>query len=353
MSLVSLQRRLSDTPRMTLISELARLDTSLRPAVEQYGAKKQLLDLVKKPLQMRVGGDLETFGSCENGFWTAGSDVDACLVVTGCSKRWEMQTKLKVAASVLTRIGCLNGKDNWNPQIQLVTGARVPVAKLTDLNNETVLDLSINNLAALENSALVSLWGKLDHRVRPLGRIIKHWASCRKINNRAQGTLSTYTLLLQVVYLLQTRKRPILPSFKDVLAIAEILDAPWDEKSGVVRTLPFRTDVDAIRGMFMQKNSETAGDLLHAFFQIFGAKELAGGGEFLDGARSPAPEGVLVMRCPLTRKNVNPMTRSVWLAIHSEFARAKSMLEAGSSIADICAVPQALKKLPPKPPSLR
>lgn len=353
MSVVSLNRRLADAPRMRLVADLCSLDTSLRPAVEQYTAKKELLDLVKAPLQSRVGGELLTFGSCENGFWTAGSDVDACLVVPGCSKRWEMQTKLKVASSVLTRIGSLNGKDNWNPHIQLVTGARVPVAKLTDLNSDTLLDLSINNLAALENSALVSLWGKLDHRVRPLGRIIKHWASSRNINNRAQGTLSTYTLLLQVVYLLQTRKRPILPSFKDVLALPEIIDFPWDEKSGVCRDLPFRTDVEAIRGMFMPKNSETAGDLLHAFFQLFGAKDVAAGAEFLDGIRSPAAEGVLVMKCPLTKKNVNPMTRSVWLAIHAEFARAKSMLEAGSSLAEICAAPQALKKLPPKPPCLR
>jgi len=71
---------------------------------------------------------------------------------------------------------------------QIVRGARVPVAKLYDLNGAELCDVSVNNVAALENSRFVGILAELDPRVQRLGRFIKHWASRRRINNRSEGT---------------------------------------------------------------------------------------------------------------------------------------------------------------------
>jgi len=55
-----------------------------------------------------------------------------------------------------------------------------------------------------------------------------------------------------------------------------------------------------------------------------------------DASKEPNDLGVLVMRCPLTGKNVNPFQRSVWQAIHSEFQRAATLLSEGRPFSELC-----------------
>merc|ERR1712232_750872 len=85
------------------------------------------------------------------------------------------------------------------------------------MDGAELCDISVNNVAALENSRFVSTLAQLDSRVQCLGRLIKHWASRRRINNRSEGTLSTYTLILQMFFFLQTREPPLLPLVTDLL----------------------------------------------------------------------------------------------------------------------------------------
>lgn len=93
--------------------------------------------------------------------------------------------------------------------------ARVPVAKVLDpITKQEVGDISVNNSIALDNSHFVRTMALADPRVRHLGRIVKYWAKQRRINDRAQGTLSTYALVLQVLYILQ--RRNVIPSFGDL-----------------------------------------------------------------------------------------------------------------------------------------
>ena len=84
--------------------------------------------------------------------------------------------------------------------------------------------------------------------------------------------------------------------------------------------------------------------MLHSFFQYWGDLRLAGGSagqpgytvEVYDGSITENESGVLIMRCPLTRKNVNPMSMAVWGLIHAEFARAAELLRNGSSLLEVC-----------------
>merc|ERR1712062_941529 len=71
---------------------------------------------------------------------------------------------------------------------------------------------------------------QLDPRVQCLGRFIKHWALQRRINNRSEGTLSTYTLILQLFFYLQTRDPPVLPRVVDILTVS--LDV-WRERNAI------------------------------------------------------------------------------------------------------------------------
>jgi len=330
-----------------LTRQLEETDLQLVPTAGQHERKSWIVGSLAPLLHRHTGGQLHTFGSCENGFWMNGSDVDACLVVRHCSQRQSWVTKLRLVESLVRReeIGTA----------QLVRAARVPVAKVLDKEGIELCDISVNNVAALENSKFVGALSQLDPRARILGRFIKHWASRRRINNRSEGTLSTYTLILQLFYFLQTRNPPVLPVLVNLLSepLQELLAGPddsadavtavnalatgpeMDVASGELRSPPFLTDATAIcEGRFPEagKNSASVGELLYGFFQFWGDEVFAGGegsGQTVlvyDGTRSKNDLGVLVMRCPLTGKNVNPFTASVWQGIHAEFARAARLL---------------------------
>jgi len=335
-----------------LTQQLEEVDAHLLPTQQQQEQKLWLIDNLKPLLERHTGGVLQMFGSCANGFWMNGSDVDACLVVRRCTSRQSWFTKLRLVQCLVER-ECMG-------TAQIVRGARVPVAKLYDLKGAELCDVSVNNAAALENSRFVGILAELDPRVQRLGRFIKHWASRRRINNRSEGTLSTYTLILQLCYFLQTREPPVLPRVNDLLvdplagqagsrSVNTTVPGPeMNETSGELRQLPFLTDVATIqneRRFFQEdRNTESYGELLHGFFQFWGQELFRGGGEeggqtvlVYDGTRELNDLGVLVMRCPLTGKNVNPFTTTVWWAIHAEFERAATLLSQQQSLAELCA----------------
>lgn len=341
---------------MGLTRQLEELDAELSPTVEQWTQKQWVNDTFKPLLERHTGGVLHMFGSCANGFWMKGSDVDACLVLRRCTQKQAWITKLRL-------VQCLVERERLGT-VQVVRGARVPVSKICSIEGGELCDVSINNVAALENSRFVGVLAALDPRVPSLGRIIKHWASRRRINNRSEGTLSTYTLMLQLFYFLQLRQ--VLPRVADLLTeeaagvregsaaggaaedvLARTANAfatgpEMDETTGQLRPLPFMTEATGIQEMSRFCNTESIGQLLHGFFQLWGREEFsgrAGGGRDVfvyDSTQEENDLGVLVMRCPLTGKNVNPFTASVWRAIHAEFERAALLLSQGHSLQELC-----------------
>ncbi|CEM15306.1 unnamed protein product [Vitrella brassicaformis CCMP3155] len=347
-------------------------DRLLKPTRDQFRQKKDLVALFQPLLESRVGGTLHTFGSCENGFWIAGSDVDSCLVLKHCATKQACLSKLKLVRSLLQRAAVAERVD--------VIPAQVPIAKVYDRQDRNTCDVSINNTAALENSQLVGTLSRIDTRIRPLGRFIKYWATRRQINNRSQGTLSTYTLMLQLFYFLQIRDPPILPLYK-LLEFPEAAareseqkdmdetikdldtdessddDRPRDEEdavaaddrefdhmSGELRPLPFHSDVRYIsEHLFREnrRNRDSLGKLIHEFFMLWGDEQFAGGGmgrtvQIYDATNHLNDQGVLVMKCPLTKKNVNPFTIEVWQTIFQEFKRARRLLLTGASLSEVC-----------------
>ena len=58
--------------------------------------------------------------------------------------------------------------------IKVLEGARVPVVKFTVPGPDTHVDVTINNLLPLHNTALVSAYAAIDPRVRDFIFIVKH-----------------------------------------------------------------------------------------------------------------------------------------------------------------------------------
>ena len=84
-------------------------------------------------------------------------------------------------------------------------------------------------------SELLHLYGELDHRVRPLVFTIRNWARSQNItlDGLPNQHLSNFMVTLLVLYFLQTRPVPVLPSIKKLEELAgqdfsKILWLRWD-----------------------------------------------------------------------------------------------------------------------------
>ncbi|GFE53907.1 translation elongation factor G [Babesia ovis] len=296
----------------------------LSPTLEQYKKKQELIKSLKSTLENTTNGIVHTFGSCENGLWVRGSDVDMCLEIPNCTQKRQWLSKLNLIRSTL-----LNNEHISNISI---ISAKVPIAKLYNQDNHNFCDISINNTVALDNTKFVKTMTRLDFRVVKLARFIKYWATSRCINNRAQGTLSSYTLILQLFYFLQNRPRPVLPLFKDI---------ELDQGQDGMHT--FMTDPEAIleKCSYLQQNTESLTQLLFEFFRFYSDAQFQGGrrGATVDLYTNEVTEnnlGVLVMKCPITGKNVNPFTIRMWQSIYREFKRVQECINDQRPISQIC-----------------
>ncbi|KAK1441880.1 poly A polymerase CID/PAP-related protein [Babesia gibsoni] len=299
----------------------------LTPTLEQYRKKRDLINSLKPTLEKATQGILHTFGSCENGLWVRGSDVDMCLEITNCNSKRNWLSKLHLIRSALSS----------NEMISNITiiSAKVPIAKLYNKDNHNFCDISINNTVALDNTSFVKAMVKIDFRVVKLARFIKYWATHRCINNRAQGTLSSYALILQLFHFLQNRSPPILPLYKDIER--EACDGNKGQSSR------FITDTNEIleRCEYLGKNKESLTQLLFDFFNFYSDKRFQGGrcGATIDIYTNEVSEnnlGVLVMKCPITGKNVNPFTITMWQSIYREFKRVDTYIKEQRPIPQIC-----------------
>lgn len=199
-----------------------RPDTACLKKIDR--AKKAVENVVA---EVFAGCHPEYFGSAVNGFETSASDVD-CVVrlpeetierllsndPTGAvprptegfyseERRREKQAAVlavKELSKALEESKELKGMGIM--VVEVVTEARVPVLKCASTEGIAV-DISFNNTLPLHNSKLLRAYADLDARIADLGRLIKHWAKQRGVNDALDGTLSSYSHVLLVLHFLQ------------------------------------------------------------------------------------------------------------------------------------------------------
>jgi len=132
-------------------------------------------------------------------------------------------------------------------------------------------DISVNNTLAIVNSRLIGHYTLIDPRLRVVGVAIKHWASQRGINDRSVGTLSSFSLVIMLIHLMQRRRVPILPSLQDIAIQrnhAPLFVNGVDCRFGTEKA-EIDEELDYLR-KGRPPNDENAGFLLHEFFRYYG-----------------------------------------------------------------------------------
>lgn len=154
------------------------------------------------------------FGSVANGFGLRTSDIDVtCL-------RREGATAAKEEAEVQEPEAIL--RECWQPVLsehprfavtEEVLNAKVPILKV-QYDTCLDIDLSCQNVQAVQNTKLLRAYAGMHPRVRELGIAVKLWAKAAQVCGACRGHLSSYTFTLLTIYYLQVSDAalPCLPT---------------------------------------------------------------------------------------------------------------------------------------------
>lgn len=337
---IDVQRGPSSSSLSGLTIDIAGLYKRMCPSREQIEDKNAFLTRLQRTVEpVLPDAVVAPFGSAVNGFWTPNSDIDVCIQAPGCRNRGSQIQALRKIASALHPIS--------THYIEPRFGARIPIIRWAPRREGYLAcDISINNSLAVVNSQLIGAYCSADPRVGQLGMTIKHWAAARGINDRSRGTLSSFSLLLMLINFLQKRTPPILPSLQD---LALELNEPLVYCQGAdVRFVSDKATINSEMNRINRgaPNEESVGELLHGFFRYYGFEYKSGVIAVRDlrgFTRDDEATAYLVVDNPFEiGKDVANVSPSQFTRIRQEFRRAKTLIESGAPLIEICA-PVSLK----------
>ncbi|XP_053429164.1 poly(A) RNA polymerase, mitochondrial isoform X1 [Nycticebus coucang] len=220
------------------------------------------------------------FGSSVNTFGKLGCDLDMFLDLGEIGKpstdktlgNFLMEFQVKNVPSeriatqkILSVIGeCL---DHFGPGcvgVQKILNARCPLVRFSHQPSGFQCDLTTNNRIALKSSELLYIYGSLDSRVRALVFSIRCWARAHSLTSSIPGVwITNFSLTMMVIFFLQRRSPPILPTLDLLKTLADAEDKCIIEGNNCT----FVRDLNRINP---SGNTETLELLLKEFFEYFG-----------------------------------------------------------------------------------
>ncbi|XP_055003337.1 poly(A) RNA polymerase, mitochondrial [Sorex araneus] len=223
---------------------------------------------------------IRPFGSSVNGFGKLGCDLDMFLDLdeierlgapkTSGNFLMEFQVKNVPSERIATqKILSVIGEslDHFGPGcvgVQKILNARCPLVRFSHQASGLQCDLTTNNRIALKSSELLYIYGALDSRVRPLVFSIRYWARAHSLTSSIPGAwITNFSLTMMVIFFLQRRSPPVLPTLDYLKTLADAEDKCIIEGHNCT----FICDLNKITP---SKNTETLELLLREFFEYFG-----------------------------------------------------------------------------------
>jgi hypothetical protein len=148
--------------------------------------------------------NVRPFGSAANGFSTRFSDLDATC--------FEEPPSGKTANDYIARVQPLLQEHTSFEVVEVISNARIPIIKMR-FQDTLDLDLSFQNIEPLPNTQLLRAYAQLTPIVRHLGILIKLWAHAEGVCGAQNGHLSSYSIIIMVLYYLQVDEYVKMPCF--------------------------------------------------------------------------------------------------------------------------------------------
>ncbi|KAG5268272.1 hypothetical protein AALO_G00210680 [Alosa alosa] len=221
---------------------------------------------------------IRLFGSTVNGFGKLGCDLDLFLDLdtisgrsmkrpSGLSLEYQMKrvaSERTVTQSVLSVLG--EGLEQFAPGcvgVQKILNARCPLVRFSHQPSGFQCDLTANNRVAMKSSELLWLLSRLDERVRCLVFVVRCWARVHGLTSSIPGAwISNFSLSMLVVFFLQTRSTPILPTLDQLRDLASPADKCVIEGNDC-------TIVSDLSKIQLEANTESLETLLQEFFEFY------------------------------------------------------------------------------------
>ncbi|KAM5337804.1 poly(A) RNA polymerase, mitochondrial [Glossophaga mutica] len=224
--------------------------------------------------------EVRPFGSSVNGFGKLGCDLDMLLDLDEIRKssahktsgNFLMEFQVKNVASeriatqkILSVIGeCLEHFGPGCVGVQKILNARCPLVRFSHQASGFQCDLTANNRIALKSSELLYIYSALDSRVRALVFSIRCWARAHSLTSSIPGAwITNFSLTMMVIFFLQRRSPPVLPTLDYLKTLADAEDKCIIEGHNCT----FICDLNRIKP---SENTETLELLLKEFFEYFG-----------------------------------------------------------------------------------
>ncbi|VVC43544.1 Hypothetical protein CINCED_3A009726 [Cinara cedri] len=208
-----------------LLNNINKLFNEINEEIINPDVHKRLMLLMTSvhqcadPLRHFKVGKVYAFGSRMSGLPLKDSDVDLYFDI-GKAFTGAISNDLYLQEDLVRYFGkVFRSQINDFRQIQLITGARVPIVKFYHIPSNLNCDLSFKSGLSTHNTKLVRLYLALDRRVHWLVcAVVKRWALQNDLKN--QSMFTSYALAWLVLFYLMAIK--IVPPLKSLRAYASL-----------------------------------------------------------------------------------------------------------------------------------
>ncbi|XP_042728935.1 terminal uridylyltransferase 4 isoform X2 [Lagopus leucura] len=192
-------------------AQLAALSFTLIEAANEQGIsdddfriRQEIVNEMEKIIQQPLPDcSLRMYGSCLTRFAFKTSDINIDI---------KFPPKMSQPDVLIQVLEILKNSAVYS-DVESDFHAKVPVVFCKDVKSGLTCKVSARNDVACLTTDLLAALGKLEPVLIPLVLAFRYWAKLCHIDCQAEGGIPSYSFALMVIFFLQQRKPPILPSF--------------------------------------------------------------------------------------------------------------------------------------------
>ena len=236
---------------------------------------KKYTKIIKKACDEKdVIEDIAPYGSFANNFLEEEGDIDICIVPK-CPwfkfRKFVYKIKNRIENNNIGKIKLFHISKSFY------------LISVLDEETKTNLDITIHNLLPILNSKLIKLYSEYDQRFHIMGIYIKHWSKLNNVHGAANQYLSSYSLILMLIYFLQKIVKPkILPDLQNIPINDDFTKPEYKKKDynyyhgrkEMTTNIHYEEDIEKINKYMDyinngEKNNESVSSLLLKFFEYY------------------------------------------------------------------------------------